>query len=432
MKKLIHALILALFLLYPTIVLGQSLDRVQEGRLLYQRLLDFSEEQNESPITVPTAPLNWVEHSSISSKPERGRRKFLYLILVDNRLYDGIKSNVEQYAGAISQRLGYEVQIVQVNHDAKPEELREMLKKKRSSLDGCLFIGDIGLAWFQKPVYVTKHSKGKQEKKVVSWPCDLYFMDLDGIWEDNWAWKEKRMDYSQKDQIFDTHRGNTQPEIFIGRLPCYSKDDICASYNLINQYLQKAIKYWLHTDGEAKGTLSYISETWVRLRHFDKRERRSLACFKRLRYALDYLPQTDMYPNFSTTDYQEKLASSEYSYARLMAHSDSLNHYFDAKWKEYPYTLLYGSDIFQSKITPRIINLFCCSALLWLGNCSLGASYIYGPQSSALAVVGSTKTGSMYDPSNFNEGLARFFSVGESLRYWWNMQTEFPARDTYL
>lgn len=426
MKKLIHVLIPSLFLLYPTIVLGQSLDRVQEGRLLYQRLLDFSEEQNESPITVPTAPLNWVEHSSISSKPERGRRKFLYLILVDNRLYDGIKSNVEQYAGAISQRLGYEVQIVQVNHDAKPEELREMLKKKRSSLDGCLFIGDIGQAWFQKPVYVTKHSKGKQEKIVDSWPCDLYFMDLDGIWEDNWAWKEKQVDYSQKDQIFDTHRGNTQPEIFIGRLPCYGENGIIGSIAVINQYLKKVTRHWIHEDSAAKGVLSYMNHSWASLESCRMTEKKAIQPFKCIRFNSHFLGQTNDYPNFSSADYFSKVTSSTYSYVRLMAHSRYYEHCFD---KEYPRTL-HMSKIFNAKISPRIFNLFCCSALLWTNGSCLGSAYIFGPKSNTLTVVGSTKTGSMYDPSNFNEGLARFFSVGESLRHWWKMPTEFPVRDT--
>lgn len=76
MKKLIYTLIFVLFLLYPKIVFGQSLDRVQEGRLLYQRLLDFSGEQNESPVVVPTAPLNWVEHSTISLKAGRDAVNF--------------------------------------------------------------------------------------------------------------------------------------------------------------------------------------------------------------------------------------------------------------------------------------------------------------------------------------------------------------------
>ncbi len=431
MKKLIYTLIFVLFLLYPKIVFGQSLDRVQEGRLLYQRLLDFSGEQNESPVVVPTAPLNWVEHSTISLKAGRGRRKFLYLILVDNRLYDGIKSNVLQYAEIISQRKSYKVRIVEVNHDAKPEELREMLKKEGSSLDGCLFIGNIGMVYFQEPINDQKQTKGKQEKKVVSWPCDLYFMDLDGIWEDNWTLDEGKIDYCHKDQIFDTHRGNTQPEIFIGRLPCFYKtENILANQELINRYLKKAIKYWLHQDGEVKGALSYVNKTWACLRHFDEKERRSLTCFERVRYISDYLAQTEMYPKFSKTDYLEKLSSSKYSYVRLMSHSSPAAHYFDRKDTESISDLLVVDKIFNTKVTPRVLNLFCCSALLWSDSLCLGASYIYGPQSSALAVVGSAKTGSMYDPLYFNESLAKSFSVGESLCRWWKMPTEFPVRDT--
>lgn len=49
------------------------------------------------------------------------------------------------------------------------------------------------------------------EGESTPYPIDLFFMDLDGIWED-----------SDSNGYYDTHTGDTEPDIAFGRLAAYT------------------------------------------------------------------------------------------------------------------------------------------------------------------------------------------------------------------
>ncbi|MCU0607984.1 MAG: C25 family cysteine peptidase, partial [Candidatus Edwardsbacteria bacterium] len=93
-----------------------------------------------------------------------------------------------------------------------PQDLRALLGLLRDSagIDGALLVGALPVPWFQ--VEDDFETYGYAE-----WPCDLYYMDLDGEWLDTishagggWV--------PGSDGILDVHRGSLAPEIYVGRL----------------------------------------------------------------------------------------------------------------------------------------------------------------------------------------------------------------------
>ena len=65
-------------------------------------------------------------------------------------------------------------------------------------------------------------------------------------------------------------------------------------------------------------------------------------------------------------------------------------------------------------------NLFCCSSLRFTDSNFLGGAYIYDTGTPSLAVIGSTKTGSMLNFWAFYQPLGSSESFGEAYRQWFN------------
>jgi|GEM_PF-6364839 len=63
------------------------------------------------------------------------------------------------------------------------------LLQSAGDIDGSIFVGFLPCAWFEEDYWATEE-----------FPCELYFMDLDGVWSD-----------SDSDGLFDSHSGNVLP-----------------------------------------------------------------------------------------------------------------------------------------------------------------------------------------------------------------------------
>lgn len=343
----------------------------------------------------------------------------LYLLVVEDRLYPHVQNSLNDYAQVVSLKTGYNIEIVQVNSNASAVALRKKLAET-SHLVGCFFIGDTPYAQYQ-----IENDGGSRINTVF--PCDLYFMDLDGIWLDESISPGTTGSFTQgQDGIFDRHIGNVAPEIFVGRLPYYSYVDRLKAPRQINQYLQRLIQYWKQSDGVKMQALSYINCTWA---NFPS----ELTPLNRARFTVDSFDGSTHASFFSAKDYLKRLVSGQYSFVHLWAHSSPRVHFFD-DCRGFEESVLCQEKIFSSSITPIMYNLFCCSAARWtvekeelkegveekyIRKGFLGGAYLYASQCGTLALIGSTKTGSMHDSRLFHRFLAETRSIGEAEVAWW-------------
>ena len=121
-----------------------------------------------------------------------------YLIIAENSLYNSLSSEIRTYAEDAHAVFGYGVYVETVQYPT-PTAVKSLIISYSNNLRGVLFIGDVGECMYEVPndygIYGYKN-----------WPCDLFYMDLDGIWTD-----------SDSNSIYDGHTGNVAPEIFLGQ-----------------------------------------------------------------------------------------------------------------------------------------------------------------------------------------------------------------------
>ncbi len=162
-------------------------------------------------------------------------------ILVEEHLYNFIKDNLQQYISDLEKE-GYSV-VLQTLEGGSPVDVKSWVKTQyENGCEGIVFIGDIPAAW--------------AEVSGSVFPCDLFYMDLDGDWEDK-----------DGDGVYESHtagNGDMAPEVYIGRLYASTlKYD--SEVNMINDYLEKIHLYRTGKLTQPWRGLEYIDEDWYNM-----------------------------------------------------------------------------------------------------------------------------------------------------------------------
>lgn len=318
------------------------------------------------------------------------------LIIVKENVYAAIPQYVIRYAHDIHNAYGCAVNIVSVNGETPPQ-LKSIIQIYSSDLSGVVLIGDIAPAIY----YHAAMSTGLTDWEEDYFPCDLFYMDLDGIWH-------------LKDDgsgMYDDHTGDVRPEIFVGRIntATMGRNEI---YEL-QFFFDKDHQYWTGKKTLNKQrALSFTGPDWDELDFWN---------------SVSPLYGNSYYDivrgnQFTRSNYVDYIQNSNYEFIQLACHSNSKKHAFDTLH-------LASSDLYYYQIslisTKQIgYNLFCCKACNWMSDSRsqcLGESYLYGQSnnSSALALVGSTKSGGMLGFSSFYNALGNGICIGTSYWLWW-------------
>ena len=328
------------------------------------------------------------------------------LIIVNSSIYNQLSNKIERYACDINYVYGCKV-IMEITNGGDHTNIKNLITTNQTNLDGVVFIGDIAAAWFEVTNdYFGYAGYNNQGYGYAVWPCDLYYMDIDGTWSD-----------TDGNNIYDSHTGNVQPEIFIGRISTANMGMLLSEKDGLERYLDKNHKFWMgHTTVNKKFGLAYTDKDWVSSSSFTS-------------YSIQHLyghPNYDKIgygnPAFGKTDYLGRLANNKYEFIQLACHADAAYLYMTGGG-------ISSSQIFNNGTQAIGYNLFCCSACNWTAVYSnsnqgfLAGSHIYNANNSSLVVVGSTKTGSMlnftnfYTPLGIGQGCKK--TIGEALKFWW-------------
>lgn len=313
---------------------------------------------------------------------------FNYLILTTPSLYNSLQSDIVTYAEDVHTIYGYGIYIETIEN-AAPEDIKSLILNYQYNLCGVFFIGDFGNC-----LYELDNDFGKYGYK--KWPCDLFYMDLNGVWSD-----------SDGNGIYDQHTGNVAPEIFMGRLSTAGLSSLGDEISLIRRQLQKSHNYWWRTSYNTSDTvLNYIDKDWNGI--FLPNTISPVFASSNvddIRYGVSSV--------FSPSDYLQRLSSNNYGFTHLAAHSSPVLHQLTNGY-------INLSQIINNTSSNYAYNLFCCSACNWMAGTSqgyLGGAYLFN-QGKTIAVVGSTKIGSMLGTSIFYSQFPNK-NIGEAFLYWW-------------
>ena len=317
-------------------------------------------------------------HLWTASPPRSIARAVKAMVIVNTGLYPGIQTSLATYTADLVND-GYTVDLYQAS-GGTPTDLRNFIITNSIDVKGCVLVGDQPAAWF--------------EYDNEQFPCDLFFMDLDGDWLDT--------DFNG---IFDSHSsgsGDEGPEIFVGRIDASMMGGDEAANT--NDYFLKNHAYrtgGLYLPGHA---LTYTEDDW--------------AMFMDIRTDIKYAYSSyDDVPAPATDrdDYvNNRIQDIGYEFIQLACHSWDQGHAFTRGGYAYYY------DITAAVPEAVFYNLFCCSSLDWTVSDFLGGSFIFNDSDRSLAVIGSTKSGSMLEFYAFYQPLGRYETFGESFRQWFN------------
>lgn len=350
------------------------------------------------PNSRPTTYEEFIEHhpqgpfvlqSEETYRPVRNGRNGggtgLFLILVNSDLKPDIQTSLDEYVIDITDE-GYTVTVVS-SLGGTPADIRSTLAGYLGSdLIGAVLIGDFPVPWY--------------EVSGESFPCDLYYMDLDGDWID-----------SEPNGVFDIHQNNEEPEIFFGRLTASPLDlyGMGSEKGKVNRYFGKTHDYRMGLFTVNRRALSYPDDDWA---YFNK-------CWLGRAYD-DVTVVND--PSVTTgEDYKLRLREN-YEWIHVCVHSYSGGHAFS------PSGWVYSSDINTIDPMAHFYNLFACSNCRYVESNYMGGWYIFS-DTYGLAAVGSTKSGSMLDFRYFYDPIGEHKSIGQAFLEWWISQHPYGLGD---
>ncbi len=283
---------------------------------------------------------------------------------------------------------GYTVLSYQVS-GGTPETLRAFLKNlyENNHIEGAFFIGYLPVCWFEI-------ANDFNEYGYVQFPCDLFYMDLDGSWIDT---------MNTGNGKYDGHQGEINPEIYIGRLtPTGIGDDTL----LLQNYFRKDNAYRFDTLELQHRALIFLDDDWI-------------PWAPQWAYDVSLLyPDTANYWHAETTRasvYRVKLNTPR-AWVAVFAHSSPSGHAFYYN-NHSTYDWYYSTEYTSQNPPANFYNHFACSFARYTTNGYGGGRAIFN-QSYGLGAIGSTKTGSMLEFTYFYEPLAQKKNLGQAFKEW--------------
>ena len=277
------------------------------------------------------------------------------------------------------------------------ENIRQFLKNEATThnITGILLVGDIPYARYEM----------EYENYTYIFPCDLYYMDLDGNWTD-----------SDGNEIYDMHTnetGNLEPEIWVGRL--WASTMTGDEEDLLINYFDKNHRF---RNGELtlpRRSLAYIDDDFV------DSNADEINSSLRMIYGNETTLVTD--PQTTTaTHYKNTLNDTlGYEWLHLVSHGGDDSHCF--KIGPMQWTYVFSSEIRFIDPHAFFYNIMACRTADYSQTDYIGGSYIFADTYGLLA-VSSTKPGQMTSCNDFYGPIAEGRCIGQAFKEWFEKHGE--------
>lgn len=347
----------------------------------------------------------------INTRISEGRNRANFLIIVRDNIYSSLQTSLQTYQDDLSNE-GFNSILVSFS-GASHIDLKTIISSYYIShgIMGAILVGNLPAAWYE---YEGLDDEGEPNGIWSDFPCELFFADMNGTWTD-----------ADNDGKFDLHINGTHPEIWISRIKADNLPTIGQSeISLITSYF---LRNHQHRTGILQGTnqaLLYVDDDW----------QGSGAFF--LQSIHNLYPNTTLVNTSAETnapDYLDNRLPGTYEFIQVMAHSSPTGHQFKVVVdSDTTHGYVYSSDL-PSVANSKFYNLFACSNARFTQSNCMGSVYLLG-NNYTLNVVGTSKTGSMLEFSEFYNPLAQQQTFGEAYKDWWAIainDTQAEYRDLH-
>lgn len=327
------------------------------------------------------------------------------VVIVEETLYPGISGALNTYVADLTAD-DFDVLLIEWG-GGTPEELKDSLYAwwEADSIAGAVLVGDLPVPWFE--LYEDFNDDSIPDNPyMVDFPCDLFYMDMDGNWEDD-----------DGDGIYDVHDGDTDAEIWVGQLRAaeLSQSGIVSFSN----YFAKNHAYREETLIQRTLALNYIDDDW---------QGSAYSWGSALSEAIGRVITVNDINQTTAQGYLDRLDSG-YVFIQVATHSSPFVHSFrqnnGSNWGYvYNFQIQYGDP------SAFFYNLFACSNCRYVEDDYMGGWYVFS-DSYGLGVVGSTKTGAMLYFEDYYPVLGNDGTFGEALMYWMNLNGNIPGHQMW-
>ena len=325
-------------------------------------------------------------------------------LVVDSNVLTDIADGLAQYEADLM-RMGFDT-IIHEYTSGTPEALRAhlaLLYEQSASLVGAVFIGNI-----PHIVYELMEDFGTGDK-YEDFPCDIFYMDLDGTWSDTLADGSVTPDNGK----YDTRGGNLELEIWVSRMKTDNLPAMGTESVLLNAYFDKNHRYRRKTLLPGDEALVYNDDDWA-----------SMATEDAAQLGMVYNASTITTvsgPELTTaSDYRDDQLTAPYEFIFIRSHGWGGGHGF---YRDSRTIFEYVNAYDYHQIDPAAVfySLFVCSGADFTVDDNLSGTIAFNPDDSGLLTFGSTKTGGMWNAHTFYSELADGSVFGEAFRLWFNV-----------
>ena len=331
-------------------------------------------------------------------------------IVVHQNVHADMGAALSQYQTDLND-MGFDT-VTYVYASGIPEDLRAHLAtlyQQTESLVGAVLIGNIPYI-----IYEIMQDWGDGQE-YEDFPCDIFYMDLDGSWSDTLSSGSVQPDNGK----YDTRGGDLDLEIWVSRLRTDNLVSLGSESDILNSYFDKNHRYRSGMLTPSPEALVYNDDDWAYMAPNDA---------SHLAIIYDSFDVATISDEEQTTasDYLENHMTAPYEFMSIRSHGWSGGHGFYRNNKAI-YENVYSSDYRTSDPEAVFYSLFVCSGADYTVNDNLAGTISFNPYDSGLLSIGSTKTGGMWHASRFYMDLGTQSTFGEAFRQWFNYsQSVYP------
>lgn len=347
----------------------------------------------------PQLQTQFNEVSRVSSNQREGG----FLIVVDDDLYEDVEQSIQTYQEDLANE-GFDSFVLEFNGTSHFDlKVQIIVYNQTEDVSNVVLIGDLPVPWFELFEDWNNNGIQDEDEEWVEFPCDLYFTDIDGIWDD-----------LDENGIYDYHEGDKHPEVGIGRIVADNMSMLPDSEaELINDYFYKNHLFRSGIVTSYETSLAYIDDDWSYW---------GLEYQQAMQLAYPSVELVNDIEETNAGDYRDNRLNADYEFIQVHVHSGPNAHYFYYNSGN-SYDLVNNYEIEGINPTAHFYNLFACSNSRYTTANNMGGMYIYGSD-HGLATLGSTKTGSMLWFEDFYEPFGLGETIGEALRQWWEVSVD--------
>ncbi len=341
------------------------------------------------------------------------------LLIVNSSLWPSISSAIDRYWLDL-QAAGYDVEL-HTTSGGTPAQLRTYLQGQMTNLAGAVLVGDLPVPWFEIDYDFDGSDPDTLDNEYADFPCDLFYMDLDGTWLD------QQTTYPFQYGVYDLHTagsGDMDPEIWVCRLTASPMTlGGATEAGLVNNYFAKNHAFRegdLYTQERA---LVYVDDDWE-----------SWSVETNGHVGMAYPNRLLIDDSYTTcrNDYRDVRLTQNFEWMHIMLHSSHYEHFFKVGgvWEMDggSYATVNAPNIESIDPVAVFYNLYACSNCRYVETDYMGGWYIF-VEDHGLGALGTTKTGGMWDYDLLYGPMGQGESLGRGFAQWFAAQAPYDSTD---